>query len=268
MNDAASNEYDDSAEGAGAENAGAAGNTDASGLIGRESSVIPGRFGDPMTVTHAEWSQDHGRRNPGRPLFLLIHGWGSTAADMMEFFSAYVSPFSDYVALQSPLTMPDYPAAATWFHDCVPTGEDLDRDAFAAATGIDAWVHEHVPDDRAVIPLGFSQGGLLAVHLLRVDPKRYAAAVTLSGFLAPGIVPGTAPHDDELAELDTSVFYGVGGRDTCIPRYEAKAFEAWLEEHTYLKLCEYPNMDHSICLDEVDDLRTWLVSIGASSGLM
>lgn len=237
-------------------------------LIGRESSVIPGRFGEPLTVTHAEWSPGDGKRNPGRPLFVLLHGWGSSAEDMREFFASYVSPHSDYVALQAPLPMPDYPSVATWFHDCVPTGEDLDRDAFAAATAIDTWVRANVPDGRQVIPLGFSQGGLLAVHLLRVDPKRYSAAVTLSGFLAPGIVKGTAPCDDELATLDTSVFYGVGQRDTCIPRYESQAFAAWLEEHTYLKMCEYPRMDHSICIDECDDLRDWLIGIGASSGLM
>ena len=239
----------------------------AEGLIGRESDVIPGRFGDPLEVTHAEWSQDGGKRNEKRPLFLLLHGWGSSAADMREFFAGYVSPFSDYVALQAPLHLPGYPAAGTWFHDCVPAGEDLDRDAFAAASAIDRWVAANVPADRKVIPLGFSQGGLLAVHLLRVDPQRYAAAVTLSGFLAPGVVPGTAPGDEELAQLDTSVFYGVGLADTCIPRYEAKAFAAWLEEHTYLKMCEYPGLDHSICIDEVDDLREWLVGIGADRGL-
>ena len=44
----------------------------AEGLIGRESDVIPGRFGDPLEVTHAEWSQDGGKRNEKRPLFLLL----------------------------------------------------------------------------------------------------------------------------------------------------------------------------------------------------
>ena len=276
MRDAQGNEADDAVNNSSepseshnvGEGSGLPGSHDgAAGLIGRESDVIPGRFGDPLEVTHAEWSRDGGKRNEKRPLFLLLHGWGSSAADMREFFAGYVSPFSDYVALQAPLHLPGYPAAGTWFHDCVPAGEDLDRDAFAAASAIDRWVAANVPADRKVIPLGFSQGGLLAVHLLRVDPQRYAAAVTLSGFLAPGVVPGTAPGDEELAQLDTSVFYGVGLADTCIPRYEAKAFAAWLEEHTYLKMCEYPGLDHSICIDEVDDLREWLVGIGADSGL-
>lgn len=70
--------------------------------------------------------------------------------------------------------------------DCVPSGKDLDRDAYAAAQAIDDWVARNVPEDRAVVPIGFSQGGLLAIHLLRVHPERYAASISLSGFLAPG----------------------------------------------------------------------------------
>ena len=112
----------------------------------------------------------------------------------------YVAPYNDFASLLAPLTLQPAgrfaPGAYSWLHDCVDTGEDLDRDAFAAAKAIDDWVSANIPDDRAVVPIGFSQGGLLAIHLLRVHPERYAATISLSGFLAPGTVAGTAPADE------------------------------------------------------------------------
>ena len=138
--------------------------------------------------------------------------------------------------------------AYSWFHDCVPSGDDLDYDAYAAATAIDAWVAANIADDRDVVPLGFSQGGLLAIHLLRVHPERYRAAISLSGFLAPGIVAGTAPADDRLAERETPMFYGYGDRDGIIPRSELHATAAWLEE--------------------LADIRQWLVMHDIASGMM
>ena len=89
----------------------------------------------------------------------------------------------------------------------------------------------NIPDDRAVVPIGFSQGGLLAIHLLRVHPERYAATISLSGFLAPGTVAGTAPADDRVAELNIPTFFGYGKNDTVIPMPELFATAAWLDEH-------------------------------------
>ena len=47
------------------------------GLIGRESQVVPGRFGEPLQVTHVQYSRGDGNAAPRRPLFLCLHGWGS-----------------------------------------------------------------------------------------------------------------------------------------------------------------------------------------------
>ena len=151
-------------------------------LICRESTVVPGRFGERLTVTHAEYSRGGGKANPARPMFLCLHGWGSNEEDLGGMMR-YIAPYNDYAALRAPLVLQEggfMPGAYSWFHDAVPSGDDLDRDAFAAASAIDRWVADNIPDDRDVVPLGFSQGGLLAVHLLRVHPERYRAAVSLS----------------------------------------------------------------------------------------
>ena len=181
---------------------GSADSNDKTKLIGRESDVVPGRFGEPLQITHVQYSRGGGNTAPKRPLFLCLHGWGSNETDLADMMR-YVAPYNDFASLRAPLTLQPAgrfaPGAYSWLHDCVDTGEDLDRDAFAAAKAIDDWVSANIPDDRAVVPIGFSQGGLLAIHLLRVHPERYAATISLSGFLAPGTVAGTAPADDRAA---------------------------------------------------------------------
>ena len=72
-----------------------------------------------------------------------------------------------------------------------------------------------------IVVMGFSQGGLLAGEMLRVNPKRYAAAVSFSGFLAHGELPG----DDELARLKPPMFYGHGSADDIFPQVRTRRDE-------------------------------------------
>ena len=120
----------------------------------------------------------------------------------------------------------------------------------------------------AVVPIGFSQGGLLAIQLLRVHPERYAASISLSGFLAPGIVAGSAPADSRIAELNIPVFYGYGKNDTVIPMPEIFATTAWLDEHTFLTSKSYRGLDHAVSLNEFSDLRDWLAAHNIAPGIL
>ena len=105
------------------------------GLIGRESQVVPGRFGEPLQVTHVQYSRGGGNAAPRRPLFLCLHGWGSNEADLADMMR-YVAPYNDFASLRAPLVLQEAGSgefgfgqgAYSWFHDCVPSGEDLDRD--------------------------------------------------------------------------------------------------------------------------------------------
>ena len=250
---------------------GSADSNDKTKLIGRESDVVPGRFGEPLQITHVQYSRGGGNTAPKRPLFLCLHGWGSNETDLADMMR-YVAPYNDFASLRAPLTLQPAgrfaPGAYSWLHDCVDTGEDLDRDAFAAAKAIDDWVSANIPDDRAVVPIGFSQGGLLAIHLLRVHPERYAATISLSGFLAPGTVAGTAPADDRVAELNIPTFFGYGKNDTVIPMPELFATAAWLDEHTFLTEKSYRGLDHSVSMEEFSDLRDWLAAHNIAPGIL
>ena len=229
-------------------------------LIGRESTTVPGRFGEPLTVEHSVTSRGGFDQHATHPLFLCLHGWGSNEADLADMMR-YIAPYNDYASLRAPLTLQAAgtftPGAYSWFHDCVPSGEDLDRDAFAASMAIDDWVSQNVPEDRAIVPIGFSQGGLLAIHLLRMHPERYRASISLS-----------APADDRIAPLNIPTFFGYGNSDTVIAKPELFAMSAWLDEHTFLTAKSYRGLDHSVSLDEFSDLRGWLAVHDIAPGIL
>lgn len=227
----------------------------------------PGVFGEPLTVTHALYSPGRAKAAPNRPLFVCLHGWGANEEDMADIMQ-YLAPHNDYVSLRAPLVLDDTQRAYAWLHRPVPHSDDLDRDAFAAATAVDTWISNNVDASREIVPIGFSQGALVASHVLRINPERYRAAVILSGFIADGKLEGTAPQDEYLATLNIPVFYGYGEHDRVIPRCEFLAATAWLEEHTWLKCVNYRQLDHAVSLQEFADIRQWLQMNNLSSGIL
>ncbi|MDO4913292.1 MAG: dienelactone hydrolase family protein [Bifidobacteriaceae bacterium] len=241
--------------------------SNSSNLIGRKSDVVLGYYGEPVKVTHALFSAKNAQAYTTRPLFIIMHGWGSNETDLAAIMR-YVAPFNDYVALRAPIELSAADNAYSWFHDAVPVGEDLDYDAFAACNAIQNWVTENIEDSREIVLMGFSQGGMLSTHMLRVFPERYRAAINLSGFIAMGEISECVPADNRLAEMEKPVFFGYGDKDEIIPRYELFAASAWLEENTWLTLKHYPTLDHAVGVQEFNDIKQWLIMNGISSGMI
>lgn len=236
----------------------------------RLSDVIPGRFGDPVSVQYAWMSPENAEAMPTRPLFLALHGWGSNERDIAGIMQ-YIAPTTMWCRCERRWSCtrrkayrPAHTAGSMTL--CLP--ETTDHDIAAAARAVDQWVDGHIPATRDVVPIGFSQGGAVAVHLLRMHPERYRAVINLSGFLAPAGVPGTAPADDRLTDFEIPVYFGYGKNDAVIPKYELFAAAAWLEEHTWLTTKSYRGLDHAVSLDEFSDIRQWLVLHDIASGVL
>lgn len=228
----------------------------------------------PLRITTAEWSAGKGSANPQKPLFLGLHGYGSDERDFLELLHM-VAPYNDYASLRAPIPLSDLYAnmvagqtGFSWLTEMLPTGAKLDKEAFAAAQAVNEWIDANLPADREIVPLGFSQGGLVAIQLLRIHPERFRAAVILSGFHAPGNIPATCPAEQRVAEREIPVFFGFGDADEVVPRYELYATSAWLEENTYLKQKIYSGLGHGVYYQEIDDVRLWLSDMNITSGLM
>lgn len=127
----------------------------------------------------------------------------------------------------------------------------------AATAAIWEWVDANVPAGTTLIPVGFSQGGLMATELLRTRPERVAATVVLGGFVQGAERVG----DAGLLETRPPAFWGRGEQDGVIAAHAVARTEGWLPAHTTLTRRLYPGLGHSINAAEADDVAAFVARV-------
>lgn len=202
---------------------------------------------DPAVV---QWSAPAAERE-GRPLLVLLHGYGADEHDLFGLVEHLPAEFV-IAAVRAPLSPPWPSPGFSWY----PIDGLQDRDPVqvtAAASGFLEWV-DSVASDATVGLLGFSQGAAVAAQALRLNPERFAFAVTLSGYVAAGKLP----TDETLAEVRPPVFWGRGSADQVIPLPLVEHTAQWYPSHVELSGRIYPGLGHAISGDELDDIVVFL----------
>jgi phospholipase/carboxylesterase len=186
------------------------------------------------------------------PVVLLLHGYGSNEQDLPSLAPSLPGG-TPWASLRAPFEM-DF-GGAMWFPLNPPA--EPDHAAIAAATdAIWAWVDANVPAAAPVIPMGFSQGGLMALELLRTRPERIYATVVLAGFTTNA----TGPADPVLAETRPRVFWGHGTDDWVVWPEAIDRMRAWLPEHSTLTERVYAGLAHGISGAEMNDVTAFLTA--------
>jgi phospholipase/carboxylesterase len=217
------------------------------------------------------WSASPADRRD-RPLLVLLHGFNSHEGDLFGL--------SPYLPLQPVIASLRAPLAASAGHAWFPFMADgMDaalQAADASTTAVLDWLDAVAPaahegpgaaaESResgagpATVPkvglLGFSQGGAMAIELLRRAPERFAFAASLAGF----VLPGDRAGDDALADVRPPVFWGRGTDDHVIPAEAIARTQTWLPEHTDLDARIYEGLGHSVAERELGDLVAWLTA--------
>lgn len=231
---------------------------------------------DPLTIDHAAVlrrpapTQSAALGADPAPALVVLHGYGASERDLVDLLPYLGHPGEAYF-LRAPLALspsgeaaPPTPGQAAWgwawFPLVLQPGVLTARpeDIAAGTDALITWLTEHLAG-REVILLGFSQGGAMAVEVLRAAPPdlrgRLRALVLLSGFVA-------GDRGDQDAVLDGAprvpVFFGHGGADVVIPRPLSAASSAWLAKHTGLTEREYPGLPHAVDAAELSDVRAFL----------
>lgn len=187
------------------------------------------------------------------PLLLLLHGYGASERDLPGLVDHLPAGLA-WASLRAPLALPH--GGHAWVPITVPGRPD--PQAVADATdAVLAWLDEHVPVTTPVVPLGFSQGGLLATQLLRRSPARFAAAVVLSGFVLDAAQPG----DEQLAERRPPVYFGHGDADRVITPEATARTSAWLPDRTTVTDRTFAGLGHGIAVEELAEVRTFLAGV-------
>ena len=108
-------------------------------------------------------------------------------------------------------------------------------------------------NSRRIILAGFSQGGAIALHCGLGCPQPLGGIMALSTYL-----PQCAPLSNEINQ-NIDIFMAHGSMDDVVlPEYGLLSRQR-LEKSGYdVKWHEYA-MPHSVCMDEIQDIRNWLI---------
>lgn len=107
-----------------------------------------------------------------------------------------------------------------------------------------------VPAERIVLA-GFSQGGVIALAAALAAPVKPAGVIALSTYLPlrDAAQPGAVP-----------VFMAHGEIDNIVPLSAAEDARDYLEAQGHpVTWARYP-MPHTVCAEEIDALKTWLLA--------
>ena len=192
-----------------------------------------------MSDLSVAWSRPP---KPGDDLLILLHGFEGTERDLEGRFPNL--PESVVTAsLRAPV---EQESGHAWFLD--------DYGVKDAVDDILSWLDTQT-GFATVGVLGLSQGGAMALELLRQAPDRFAYAVQLSGMLL-GL--DAAPS---LAELRPPVFSGHGELDEIVPPPDVAATNEWLASHTELTVMTYLGMGHWISAAEANDVCAFITRV-------
>lgn len=203
----------------------------------------------PLDPDVVRWSAPPAERD-GRPLLVLLHGYGSDENDLFGLVPYLPEEFV-MASVRAPLAPPWPMMGNAWY-----AIDALDREEAVtlAASAFIEWLDATMPDTDAVGLLGFSQGAAVSLQALRLQPERFAFAVNLSGYVSPGELPG----DAALAARKPPVFWGRGTRDDVIPASLVQHSIEWLPAHVELSGRVYPGLTHSVSEEELADVRSFL----------
>jgi len=135
-----------------------------------------------------------------------------------------------------------------------PDMEGIEKSSLLIDELIDAEIKKGINSERILL-IGFSQGGVMALHTATRYGKKLAGAASLSAFFPTA---QTMPLDAVNSKIP--VFFGHGSFDNVLPaELSKKAFEFLqsngnpVERHLY-------HMQHSVCMEELQVLGKWIAN--------
>lgn len=108
-------------------------------------------------------------------------------------------------------------------------------------------------DSRRIIIAGFSQGGAVGYQSALTYPKPLAGLLGLSSYFATSQSIVYNPANDELP---IQIFHGTA--DPVVPESLGQQSYDLLIEKGYQANYKTYSMEHSVCMDEIADISTWL----------
>jgi phospholipase/carboxylesterase len=227
-----------------------------------------GRFPLPVPPMNLLPSVEHETGAAPRHSVIWLHGLGADGNDFAPIVPELVS--ADWPALRfvfphapvQPVSINGGVPMRAWydiygFDSRAPQDEAGIRRAVEAVEALIAREHERgVPSERIVLA-GFSQGGAIALAAGLRHAQPLAGIVALSTYLP---ISATLASERSNANLRVPIFWGHGSADPVVVLQRGLDSRRLLEELGYaIDWHTYP-MPHSVCAEEIADLRDWLAT--------
>jgi phospholipase/carboxylesterase len=198
---------------------------------------------------------------------LLMHGLGADGHDFESLVPELRLPESPSVrwvfphAPVRPVTINGGVRMRAWY-DIVALDRSAPEDEAGIRSSADALFalvrreRERGIDAGRIVLAGFSQGGAMALFTALRWPERLGGVVALSCYLP---LATTLPAEAHPANAAVPVFMAHGTFDPLVPPALGESSRDVLRSRGHdVEWHTYP-MPHSVCADEVQDLRDWLL---------
>ena len=198
---------------------------------------------------------------------IVLHGLGADGRDFEPVCQAlqlqalgdvrFVLPH----APERPVTLNGGYRMPAWFDILGPHPAPAEDEAGLRAAQaqiaalLDREVSRGVPARRIVL-MGFSQGCAMTLMTALRYPERLGGAVGLSGYLP---LAGRTAAERSAANADLPLFLAHGRQDGIVIPARGRASRDTLQALGYAVDWHEYDMDHSVSLEELQDLNAWLL---------
>jgi phospholipase/carboxylesterase len=202
------------------------------------------------------------------PTILTLHGRGANAFDLLGLAPYLCAGNFLMICPQAPLETPIGPEAVGYAWYSMSMGGPPDVAGMLSSqkqlqSFLDDCLQRYPIDNKKLVVLGFSQGGVMAYGLALAQPERFAALTVLSSWLPQELLAEIA-ISDAVHSLPTLVQHGRQDPTIEVERAR-KSVERLHELKLPLTFREY-DMGHEIRPTSLMDLSAWLEeNLGATS---
>lgn len=197
---------------------------------------------------------------------IWMHGLGADGYDFEPVVNMLAMPATRFVlphAPQRPVTINNGYSMPAWY-DLFGLEAGSRQDALGIAQSraqieqlIEQEISRGTPSERIVLA-GFSQGGAIALHTGLRYPQQLAGIVALSTYLP---LQPSLPEERHDANRQIPIFMAHGSFDNIISLETNQLSRTTLEQAGYaLEWHEYA-MAHSVCEEEIADIRRFLSTV-------
>lgn len=130
----------------------------------------------------------------------------------------------------------------------------VEQSAEAVQALVEAEIARGIPPERIILA-GFSQGGVIALHLAARLKQKLAGVIALSTYMCE---PESLASELQQDNVDTPIFMAHGEHDDVVPVFMGKAAFDTLQQNGFNATWETYPIQHNVCMPEVNSISQFI----------